>query len=335
MNLYGFIEWLESRNFSPFTVDAYKYDLRLFGQYLDAKGKTAEEVTEADFSEFISKYTRSHKAASIKRMFASIPKFYKYLEVHGRIKAYPFTALDFDRPKIKNTRARERTYTDDEMARIAQVVKQQKDPLAGMIIEVLRSSSLRARELLALNYKFLDLEKMQGTVIRKGGNRWPIKFSVQSAKMLKEHYAVHKDAIEKRGGKVFGISYHKEWRLLRHIGREAGLLVPLRPHKLRHYWTTLMLEDNVNRSAIVKLGGWNSDAMLNTYGHETDKHLTEEFNKSRANKASPITELARLDPGLAQDAVNEGVEKTMKEIGWGRPVRKQKRKQKRKAKGQV
>lgn len=131
------------------------------------------------------------------------------------------------------------------------------------LLAVATSTGARRRELVAIAISDLDIPKLTVVLHTKGGHRRVAALSHAVPPYLE-------DWLEKRGtddGPVFpalrrgghltdqGLSDHQFWKILRNRSHEAGVEPGIRPHDLRRWFVTSLLESGVDIFQVAKAVG--------------------------------------------------------------------------------
>ena len=271
---------------SPLTRLSYAYDLKLFFQYLSEElpkfnGKPITEFTAKDISrvtkhdleryaQYLSLYVKNELSEDgtetskeitnneygIKRKYASLRAFYKYLFADGQIESN--TAALVPLPKL-HERAIIRLDID-EVARILDLAESgdalpktyqkyhqvtRKRDLA--ILSLFLGTGIRISECVGLNMDDLDFEQNAFVITRKGGKEVILYLSDEVANTLKD-YLNERRNIETLPGheNAFFLSIQKRritQRAVENMVKKYALIAaPLKkkisPHKLRSTFGT-------------------------------------------------------------------------------------------------
>ena len=271
---------------SPLTRLSYAYDLKLFFQYLSEElpkfaGKPIAEFTAADirkvtkhdlerYAQYLSLYVKNkltddggatskeitNNEYGIKRKYASLRAFYKYLFADGQIESN--TAALIPLPKLHD-RAIIRLDID-EVARILDLAESgdalpktyqkyhqvtRKRDLA--ILSLFLGTGIRISECVGLNIDDLDFEQNAFVITRKGGKEVILYLSDEVAGALKD-YLDERSKIETLPGheNAFFLSIQRRRITQRAVEnmvkKYASIAAPLKkkisPHKLRSTFGT-------------------------------------------------------------------------------------------------
>ena len=169
----------------------------------------------------------------------------------------------FRRPKLPPGRVR--ALTSKEAERLIAAAKH----LRPLIIFLLYTGA-RAGEALNLDWRDVDLKRRHATFrATKNGETRGVPLPPRVVTALGEY--------PHRVGRVFlnrrGRPYSVEWSAGSPIAAafasavRAAAVAPLTPHDLRHTWATWHYQANRDLTALQKLGGWKTPAMVFRYAH--------------------------------------------------------------------
>lgn len=134
--------------------------------------------------------------------------------------------------------------------------------LETVLITVLFDTAVRISELLNLRVDGIDWEEGFISVVRKGGRCEEVNISPKAMSVLKEWLSKR----QSRSEKVFdGISYDDAWRIMKKVGKRAGIEVS--PHMFRHSRAIQMLMSGRSLHDVQNhLGHANIATTANIYG---------------------------------------------------------------------
>lgn len=271
---------------SPLTRLSYAYDLKLFFQYLSDElpkfhGKPILEFTIEDirrvtkqdlerYAQYLTLYVKNEESSGgqvlskemtnheygIKRKYASLRAFYKYLFADGQIESNIASLVPL--PKL-HERAIIRLDID-EVARILDVAEsgqalpktyqkyhQMTSKRDVAILSLFLGTGIRISECVGLNIDDFDFEQNAFVVTRKGGKEVILYLSDEVADALKDYLAERKE-IETLPGheNAFFLSIQRKrisQRAVENMVKKyASIAAPLKkkisPHKLRSTFGT-------------------------------------------------------------------------------------------------
>ena len=297
--LKSFIAYLSvEKNFSNYTVSAYKSDLVSF--FIWTNNISPEKVTYNQIREylhFIQKF--NYKKTTVARKIASLRTFFKYLYKSQFIEINP--AENISAPK--KPKSLPKFLTDDEMNKILDNIK--IDTPAGLrnkaILELLSATGMRVSELSNLNFEDLNLDENEITVFGKGAKERIVLVSERAKKYLLQYIDVARPLIVKNApvqeltesSPVFinKTGYRLQSKTIRVVINDLVDKIQLpkhvTPHVFRHSFATRMLEHGADLRVVQELLGHASISNTQIYPHVSVQHLKDEYDKAHPH--------ARLD----------------------------------------
>ncbi|DAA96790.1 TPA: tyrosine recombinase [Candidatus Gastranaerophilales bacterium HUM_9] len=297
--LKSFIAYLSvEKNFSNYTVSAYKSDLVSF--FIWTNNISPEKVTYNQIREylhFIQKF--NYKKTTVARKIASLRTFFKYLYKSQFIEINP--AENISAPK--KPKSLPKFLTDDEMNKILDNIK--IDTPAGLrnkaILELLSATGMRVSELSNLNFEDLNLDENEITVFGKGAKERIVLVSERAKKYLLQYIDVARPLIVKNApvqeltesSPVFinKTGYRLQSKTIRVVINDLVDKIQLpkhvTPHVFRHSFATRMLEHGADLRVVQELLGHASISNTQIYTHVSVQHLKDEYDKAHPH--------ARLD----------------------------------------
>ena len=297
--LKSFIAYLSvEKNFSNYTVSAYKSDLVSF--FIWTNNISPEKVTYNQIREylhFIQKF--NYKKTTVARKIASLRTFFKYLYKSQFIEINP--AENISAPK--KPKSLPKFLTDDEMNKILDNIK--IDTPAGLrnkaILELLSATGMRVSELSNLNFEDLNLDEIEITVFGKGAKERIVLVSERAKKYLLQYIDVARPLIVKNApvqeltesSPVFinKTGYRLQSKTIRVVINDLVDKIQLpkhvTPHVFRHSFATRRLEHGADLRVVQELLGHASISNTQIYTHVSVQHLKDEYDKTHPH--------ARLD----------------------------------------
>lgn len=290
--LKSFIAYLSvEKNFSNYTVSAYKSDLVSF--FIWTNNISPEKVTYNQIREylhFIQKF--NYKKTTVARKIASLRTFFKYLYKSQFIEINP--AENISAPK--KPKSLPKFLTDDEMNKILDNIK--IDTPAGLrnkaILELLSATGMRVSELSNLNFEDLNLDENEITVFGKGAKERIVLVSERAKKYLLQYIDVARPLIVKNApmqeltesSPVFinKTGYRLQSKTIRvvinNLVDKIQLPKHVTPHVFRHSFATRMLEHGADLRVVQELLGHASISNTQIYTHVSVQHLKDEYDKA-------------------------------------------------------
>jgi len=272
--------WLEeglSRN----TLAAYRRDLTLYGQWLQARGRGIDETTEADLHGYFAARHRQTKATSANRRLAALKRYFRWALRERRIAADPTLKL----ARAKQPLRVPKTLTEAQVEALL-AAPDVGTPLGlrdRTMLELVYASGLRVSELVSLKTLHLGLAEHVVRVMGKGGKERLVPFGQVAGDWIGRYLAEARPAI--LGGRVSedlfvtargqGMTRAMFWVLVRKYAQAAGITAPLSPHTLRHAFATHLLNHGADLRAVQMLLGHANISTTTIYTHVARERLKQ------------------------------------------------------------
>lgn len=261
------------------TIKAYQIDLDQFSKYMDNNFEDLDKINE-----YIYHLNNEYKKTkTIKRKIASVKAFYSFLEYEGFIKASPFRKI---RSKIKEPFILPKTISSDVIQKVisyqynlinnAKTDYQLRISVRNTaIIELLLATGIRISELSYIEQNNINLNTGTLKINGKGSKERNLYINVDPViKILNKYVALYEE--ELKNNKYFFLN--KEGQRLSeqsiryflfNLGKKLELPIRLTPHKFRHTFATMLLEDDVDIRYIQKILGHSSISVTQIYTYVT------------------------------------------------------------------
>ncbi|QQG49841.1 MAG: tyrosine-type recombinase/integrase [Candidatus Berkelbacteria bacterium] len=290
-----------TRGFSPHTIRNYSHYLGVLGSWCDEnKVARVEDLTSddiLDFQVFLNdKSNLTHR--TINYYLIAIRALLKYL-INRDVKV-----IAPDRIELAKVAERQIHFLEPEEIERLLEIGEAEPTLTTLrdqaMINLLYSSGLRVSELTSLKRSQVNLKRGEFSVRGKGGKVRPVFLSDEAQSSLQRYLKTRQDtnpyllirhyknaaADSKATG---GLSVRSIQRILNQRARLSGITKPVSPHKLRHSFATLLLQNGADLRSVQALLGHSSVTTTQIYTHVTDKNLREthqRFHKTSTNKTS-------------------------------------------------
>jgi integrase/recombinase XerD len=279
------------------TISAYRRDLGAWRTYCSSIGIDADEVTEAELTDYLERLRagtppapRAFAPSSVARMLVAVRSLYRFLVTEGYLSADPTAAVGTPR----KPRSIPSAIRVDEVDRLVELPA---DDLLGRrdraILETLYGAGVRISELVALDVDDVDLDEAAVVVsTAKGGKarRVPVgraarkavgSYLVRSRPELASRAPAGRSRtalfLNARGGRL---SRQGCWKILKGYADLAGLGKRVSPHTLRHSFATHMLDAGADIRVVQELLGHANLATTQVYTLVTDRRLREVYAAS-------------------------------------------------------
>ena len=272
--------WLEeglSRN----TLDAYRRDLVLFGQWLAARGKTLPEAGEAEINGYFADRHAQTRATTANRRLTVFKRYYRWALRERLVSADPTLRLQAARQPLRVPK----TLTEAQVEALL-AAPDLNTPLGQRdraMLELIYASGLRVSELVTLKTFNASLSEHVLRVTGKGSKERLVPFGLVAGDWLRRYLAEARPVI--LGGQqtddLFvtargaGMSRVMFWNVVKKHAFAAGIRSPLSPHTLRHAFATHLLNHGADLRAVQMLLGHADISTTTIYTHVARERLKQ------------------------------------------------------------
>ena len=290
-----FLEYLElERNCSEHTVRAYARDLAAFADFRAAAGGSdsgAEDIDALLVRSYVASLNRRRLARRTQgRHLSALRGLFRYACLTGRMDSNPADAVPT--PKVEKTLPRH--LRPDQIDTLLRAPAGRAAPLGlrdRALLELLYASGLRVGELVALNWRDIDLGARVLRVVGKGDRERMTPFGEPAEKALRqwsgaweevfrsqrEHTLDEPVFLNHRGSRLSARSVR---RVIDRYVAETAQATGAHPHALRHSFATHLLESGADLRSIQELLGHASLATTQRYMHVDTGRLLQVYRES-------------------------------------------------------
>jgi site-specific recombinase XerD len=262
------------RSLSENTVNGYRWDLKIFMEWLKDKDLDVIMVKIRDIDSFIISLRKAGKSIqTVNRKIYALKMFYRYLQ---RIEVLDRNPLDFIK-NIRRPKLLPKYLTEDQQKALLKVsVDGYKDhpnkwgswlkDRDRLLILVLLDTGLRINEVCSMKKTDINLKEGILRIIGKGGKEREIILSDRCIEAIK--------GIPPNGSEE--ILFFNQWkkhlnsrhafRIVKEIGRKAGI-ASLHPHLLRHTYASNLRRKGADLLLIKEALGHSSVTSTEIYAH--------------------------------------------------------------------
>ena len=318
---HDFLEYLSNElNYSPKTVDSYKFDIEKFFSFLNNEGVLMDDVDPIVIRNFLTEELNAGVSKrSCKRRLSSLNHFYKYLVSRGMVKENPFILVSSPKMEKKFPHALYR----DQVQDIFKANSERTDEMAirdQAMLSLLYFCGLRASELVSLKLQDVDLRNRVVRVMGKGSKERLVPFTPECRDAVRKYIDEVRPALaekyqakaeiaeglsrlenidQKKAFKIKNDANHLFFNekggvlttrgleyILDKIEEKSGTFVGLHPHILRHSFATHLLENGADLRVIQELLGHESLNTTQVYTHVSTEAMKQAYIDSfpRAKK---------------------------------------------------
>lgn len=279
--------WLASYG-SDNTRAAYRGDLLLFLQYLDISRLDLLEVRRSHVDVFARvREQAGDSAATTARRLAAVSSLYRYAVTEGQLDMSP--ADHVRRPAVDQDNSTTAALTRREAEDLLTVARMHS-PRAGALVDLLLTTGMRISEALTARVSGLSSDRL--VITRKGGKTaavWLPDHTVEALRAITETTGEEITRGDELDGLIFTTGSGNQWdrtdvaKLLRRLGRQAGISRGVTPHVLRHTHATLALEHGVPLHHLQDSLGHQDPRTTRRYDHARSR-----LENSSAHKVGPL-----------------------------------------------
>lgn len=284
----AFLSWLRgARSLSPHTVEAYAQDLKQLGQSLLDQNKTTDpnRWTLEDLEQFTLQQRESgYELSTVVRRLACIRTFCRYGIREGWLSNH--WADHLNSPKLWNRLPD--VLSEQEVEKLLLASTSGKTPCRNKaLIEMLYGSGLRVSELVNLRLSHLRSEDRLMLVKGKGDKERYVPIGDHAFASLNIYLKKERPQLLKKGeihrAEIWlglrgqALTRQSIYRILRDLGKLAGIQKNVYPHLLRHSYATHLLENGADLRVIQELLGHSDISTTERYTSVNTKSLKDRF----------------------------------------------------------
>jgi integrase/recombinase XerD len=271
--------WLED-GLAKNSIDAYRRDLRMFGDWLDAqRGCDLLCASGADLDAYFTARHEETRPASANRRLAVLKRFYQLCLREKQIAEDPCLRLKAAKqaPRVPKTLTEEHV----EALLAAPDVSTPLGLRERTMLELMYASGLRVSELVLLKTVEVGLNEGVLRVTGKGGKTRLVPFGEEARgwieRYLREARGVILDGqvddalfVTRRGAPMTRQMF---WTLIKKHAAAARINAPLSPHTLRHAFATHLLNHGADLRVVQLLLGHATISTTQIYTHVARERL--------------------------------------------------------------
>jgi integrase/recombinase XerD len=275
--------WLEeglSRN----TLDAYRRDLVLFGQWLAEHGaRTLADADETAIHGYFASRHAQTRATTANRRLTVFKRYFRWALRERLIGADPTLRLTAARQPLRVPK----TLSEAQVEALLNA-PDTTTPLGvrdRAMLELMYASGLRVSELVTLRTFHVGHQDHVLRVTGKGNKERLVPFGQLAGEWLQRYLkdarpeilAAHSSEdlfVTSRGTKAGeAMSRVMFWNLVKRYALQAGITTPLSPHTLRHAFATHLLNHGADLRAVQMLLGHADISTTTIYTHVARERL--------------------------------------------------------------
>lgn len=274
--------WLEeglSRN----TLDAYRRDLTLFGQWLATQGATLQDASEAHINGYFAARHDQTRATTANRRLTVFKRYFRWALRERFITTDPTLRLLAARQPLRVPK----TLSEAQVEALLNA-PDTSTPLGQRdraMLELMYASGLRVSELVTLRTFHVGLNEQVLRITGKGNKERLVPFGQVAGDWLQRYLQDGRPQIlagqqsedlfvTSRGSRAGqAMSRMMFWNIVKRYALQAGITAPLSPHTLRHAFATHLLNHGADLRAVQMLLGHADISTTTIYTHVARERL--------------------------------------------------------------
>ena len=274
--------WLEeglSRN----TLDAYRRDLTLLGEWLAPRGRAIAQATEADLNAYFAERHTQTRATTANRRLTVFKRFFRWALRERLVNADPTLRLLAARQPLRVPK----TLSEAQVEALLNA-PDTATPLGQRdraMLELMYASGLRVSELVTLKTYHVGHNEQVLRITGKGNKERLVPFGQVAGQWLqiwlgegrREVLAGQQSEdlfVTSRGTRAGeAMSRVMFWNLVKKYAQQAGITVSLSPHTLRHAFATHLLNHGADLRVVQLLLGHADISTTTIYTHVARERL--------------------------------------------------------------
>jgi integrase/recombinase XerD len=274
------------RGLSPYTIVAYRHDLRRLDAFAARRPRALLALRQADLVEFIGTLREAGLSArSVARSVHAVRGFFRFGVREGRLEADPMENLKAPRAFKALPRFLDAAQVDALLA--APDVDTPLGVRDRAILEVFYATGLRVSELTSLRTTDVDLRMGLVTCFGKGRKERLVPLGAEAQRWVRRYLDEVRDRLAHgRDTPVLFLSNRGRaisrmglWGLVRRHAVTAGVQSVLTPHVLRHSFATHLLERGADLRALQAMLGHADISTTQIYTHVTRERLRKVYDQ--------------------------------------------------------
>lgn len=284
----AFLDYLVTeKNSSPLTLLAYQQSLEKFRA--SANPFPGWESCRAEqFRQYLLECMKQSQArAYVRRQFAALRSFYRYLALRHGLQDNPLSAIQLPKAERRLPQVLSTAQIEALLAAPSQIKPEGQAPhwmpaRDTAIIELFYSSGLRLAELAALNVEDMDVFNETVRIVGKGSKERVCPVGLPAIQALQ----TYRQKAQVQTGALFISKLRRRmtaqgiWLLFKRYMHHANIPISLSAHKLRHSFATHLLDRGADLRSVQELLGHASLSTTQIYTHVTVERLKSAYNQA-------------------------------------------------------
>lgn len=265
------------------SIEGYKRDLARLTEWAERAGKSPEDLSRRDLSEWVSQLSREGLApSSISRAVSAARGFFRFLMLDGHIKRHPAEELNTPQkssylPQFLSESEMERLLSAPDTA-TAEGVRDRA------MLELMYATGMRVSEMVTLKLSDVDLDGGLIFCHGKGSKERRVPVGKSATEWLQKYLMVRARAGHAQHQRCFlnslgaPLTRQAAWKIITDYAARAGLK-HVSPHTLRHSFATHLLQRGADSRSVQALLGHSDISTTQIYTHITDRHMRATYDR--------------------------------------------------------
>ncbi|MGH7853697.1 MAG: tyrosine recombinase XerC [Candidatus Binatia bacterium] len=283
------------RNYSPHTLRNYLSDVARFVEFLRERELCLDADQQIDprkidvhvIRSYLAALAKDRKKSSIGRKLAALKKFFRYLVATHKIDKDPLLLVHS--PKQEKPLPAFLSVDDAFQLLGAIKLKTGLDVRDRAVLEVFYSTGIRVSELVGLNWADVDFQLGIIRVVGKGSKERIVPIGEIAMAALRDYgqeqrkrwqFACKGETAVFLNNRGERITTRSVARIVEKHLKQAGILIKMGPHGLRHSFATHLLNSGADLRVIQELLGHASLSTTQKYTHLNLDALTAVYDKA-------------------------------------------------------
>ena len=273
------------KGLSDKTCESYKYDLKVYKEYLEKNHITSVDKIKTKTIEDYLKYRNEtdESLSTIAHNLTVIKNFHSYL-LRTKIVDCDISE-NISRPKLRKTIPRAISINDiNKLLNIE--LKTPFDYRNKAMMELMYGTGLRVSELISLDVHSIDFQNCVIRIVGKGSKERIVPIGEYSLYYLKLYLDKRYELLKKEQCNALFLNNHGKrmtrqgfFKNLKQILKKQGLDSEIHPHTLRHSFATHLLENGADLRSIQELLGHSDISTTKIYTHVSDNKVKSDYEK--------------------------------------------------------
>ncbi len=284
--LRRWIDYLSAeRGLAPNTIEAYTRDLALLQRFLGDERRVEDATREDLLGALRSLRLQGHSARSIARWRAAVRGFFRFLTTEGLIREDSSARIDAPRtwralPRVLGTAEVDALLAASDRA----TPRGSRD---AAMLELLYATGLRVSELVGMRLRDLHADAGYVRCTGKGDKERVVPLGEEADAAVRAYLAAARPLllagaaseylfVGRRGRPLTRQGF---WKILKGLGRRAGIGTALSPHTIRHSFATHLLEHGADLRSVQMLLGHADISTTQIYTHVNGERLRRLYHQ--------------------------------------------------------